>query len=381
MNPIRHRKTLRARFLAAVLPATLAFAAGSAGAQRIPDALADTTFWRMVTQFSEPNGFFRSDNFVSNEAESQYVIPDLLRTVKRGGVYLGVGPEQNFTYVVTFRPRIAFICDIRRQNMLQHLMYKALMEMAPSRAEFLSRLWSRPKPAGVDSASTIDGLMRAYGAVRGDTALSRKNFAAILRRLTVTHRFTLTSADSSSLQYVYTAFFEGGPDLNYAFEPSGGPAYGSTFMPTFALLARETDGRGTNHGWLANEQRYRVLREYQARNLLVPIVGDFAGGSALQSIGNYVREHDATIDVFYVSNVEQYLFQQNDDWSKFYANVATLPVDSASVFIRSVSNFDWVPLRNPKARMAQVSSGVLSVLGAIQQRTANSYYDVVMLKR
>ena len=34
--------------------------------QSLPTKLDDTTFWRLVTDYSEQGGFFRSDNFVSN---------------------------------------------------------------------------------------------------------------------------------------------------------------------------------------------------------------------------------------------------------------------------------------------------------------------------
>ena len=102
--------------------------AQSTAPQAIPTKLSDSAFWRLVTDFSESNGFFRSDNFVSNESSYQWVIPDLVRTTKPSGVYLGVGPDQNFTYLVALRPKIAFIFDIRRQNMLTQLMYKALIE-------------------------------------------------------------------------------------------------------------------------------------------------------------------------------------------------------------------------------------------------------------
>src|SRR5690348_2948135 len=66
----------------------------------IPSRLSDSSFWQMVTDFSEPGGYFRSDNFVSNETSFQYVIPELQRTTRPGGVYLGVAPDQNFTYLV-----------------------------------------------------------------------------------------------------------------------------------------------------------------------------------------------------------------------------------------------------------------------------------------
>ncbi|HEV8216512.1 MAG TPA: hypothetical protein VGP95_11775, partial [Gemmatimonadaceae bacterium] len=108
--------------------------------QAIPTKLTDSAFWKLVSDFSESNGFFRSDNFVSNESSYQWVIPDLLRTTKQSGVYLGVGPDQNFTYLVALKPKIAFIFDIRRQNMLTQLMYKALIEQSNDRADFIARL-------------------------------------------------------------------------------------------------------------------------------------------------------------------------------------------------------------------------------------------------
>src|SRR5690348_15101630 len=95
----------------------------------LPSKLEDSEFWRLVTGFSEPDGYFRSDNFLSNESGYQLLIPTLKQMVRSGGVYLGVGPEQNFTYIAAFEPKIAFIVDIRRGNLLEHLLYKAFMEL------------------------------------------------------------------------------------------------------------------------------------------------------------------------------------------------------------------------------------------------------------
>src|SRR6185436_11623441 len=100
----------------------------------------------------------------------------------------------------------------------------------------------------------------------------------------------------------------------------------------------EDDGQGTQRGFLASEENFLALRNMHTRNLIVPIVGDFAGVKALRAVGKYVREHDTKVTVFYTSNVEQYLFQQGDDWNRFYENVATLPIGDASAFIRSLSN-------------------------------------------
>src|SRR5690349_17248982 len=181
----------------------LAVLATPVAAQNIPTKLSDSAYWKLVTDISEPGGYFRSDNFVSNETTFQWVIPDLLRTTKPGGVYLGVGPDQNFTYIVALKPKIAFIFDIRRQNMLTHLMYKVLIEQSSDRADFISRLFARPRPAGLDTASSADALFGAFQAVTRDTIAARKNLAAIRERLTKQHGFTLTDDDLSTIAYVY----------------------------------------------------------------------------------------------------------------------------------------------------------------------------------
>src|SRR4029079_14395446 len=123
-------------------------------------------FWTFFTTMSEEGGSFPSENFVSNEKTYQYVIPTLQRSLTPHGVYLGVGPEQNFTYIVNLEPRMAVICDIRRQNAMLHLMYKALFELSPSREEFLARVFSRPRPplAGSSTATEIFAAVAAAPA-------------------------------------------------------------------------------------------------------------------------------------------------------------------------------------------------------------------------
>src|ERR1700738_4671316 len=159
--------------------------------RRLPPRLADSTFWHMMNEYSEPWGVFRSENFVSNETSYQWVIPELLSRVKPGGVYLGVAPDQNFTYIVALKPQVAFIVDIRHQNAVQHLMYKALIEMSKDRAEFLSKLFSKPSLAGVERSSSAAALFDALANQRPDSALYRENLKAITDRLMTLHHFAL----------------------------------------------------------------------------------------------------------------------------------------------------------------------------------------------
>ena len=135
-------------------------------ASTLPASLSDQEFWRLSTSLSEPNGFFRSENLVSNEHTFQYVVPALTQRIRPGGVYLGVAPDQNFTYMIATQPAIAFIVDIRRGNLLEHLLYKAIIELSADRAEFLSRLFSKKRPAGLGPKSTVVELFAAYDEVR-----------------------------------------------------------------------------------------------------------------------------------------------------------------------------------------------------------------------
>src|SRR5574339_348873 len=111
----------------------LVFGMASARAQTagtLSDRLSYSEFWRLIGTLSENNGTFQSENLLSNEVDFVNTAATLKQTMKPGGVYLGVGPEQNFNYIAAIRPRIAFIIDIRRQNMLEHLMYKAVFELS-----------------------------------------------------------------------------------------------------------------------------------------------------------------------------------------------------------------------------------------------------------
>src|SRR5262245_51879400 len=135
---------MRAKIPALTLAAILLTAPVFQAADTLPASLTDQEFWKLITDFSEPGGNFVFDMYMSNEETFQEILPDLLKRVQPGGVYLGVAPEQNFTYITALRPKMAFIIDIRRENMVEMLMYKALFEMSANRAEFLSRLFSRP---------------------------------------------------------------------------------------------------------------------------------------------------------------------------------------------------------------------------------------------
>ncbi len=321
----------RRSFLTAVIIAALAVSASRA-ADPLPAELSDDSFWKLVTVMSEPDGQFRFENFLSNEIYYQTVIPRLKNNTRPGGVYLGVGPEQNFSYMVALQPKIAFIIDIRRQNMLELLMYKAIFELSADRADFLSTLFSRHRPSGLTAKSTAQQLFRAYSAAVRDPELYQQNIARIQERLLQKHQFGLTLADMQNIAYVHRVFADDGPYLDYS---SGSRTTNPTRgMPTYAELMITDDGRGTNRSYLASEDNYKWMRDMELRNLVVPLVGDFAGPKTIRAIGQYLQDHNAKVSAFYLSNVEQYLYADGKLLT-FFRNVETLPMDSSSMFIRT----------------------------------------------
>ena len=289
----------------------------------------------MIGDLSEPGGSFRSDNLLSNEVWLQYVIPDLLNVARPGRVYMGVGPEQNFTYIAALKPSMVFITDVRRGNLHLHLMYKALFEMSADRPEFLSKLFSRKRPAGLTPATSVQQLFASYAGMPKDEALFEANFAAIMNHLRKTHGFALEPDDEPGIKYVYTYFGEYGPDLTYWM--SGGFGRGGGFRnnsPTYGDLMVANDGAGTYRSYLASEENFTVLKALHTKNLFVPIVGNFAGPKAIRAVGSWVKGRNGMVSAFYLSNVEQYL-QQDGIWDAFCRNAATLPIDASSQFIRS----------------------------------------------
>ena len=310
----------------------------------VPQQLSDEQFWKMATEFSEDDGFFRSDNLLSNETTFQNVIPDILKIAKPGRVYLGVGPEQNFTYIAALKPSMAFIIDIRHGNFDVHLLYKALFELSRDRADFVSKLFSRNRPAGLTPQSSVAEIFSAIQASPGSPQLYEENLKAVEDLLMKKHGFPLTAGDREGIAWALSNYSKFGPGISYGSSLSEGvppPVVGASSvgrgfnnMATYQTLMLADDGRGLNRGYLANDENFNLVKDLETRNLIIPVVGDFAGNKAIRAVGQYLKSIDGMVSAFYVSNVEQFLVQGNT-WGNFCSSVISLPHDDSSVFIRS----------------------------------------------
>lgn len=341
-----------------------------APASTLPDRLTDKEFWQLVNDMSESNGHFPSDNLVSNELTFQWVIPELQRLSGEGRAYLGVGPDQNFTYLAALQPSIAFIVDIRRDNLRLQLMYKALLELSPTRAQFLSRLFARDAPSKLPLDATVDQIFAALENNAPSQERHNETLKLIKHHLVVQHGFPVSGEDLAGIEYVLTAFFYGGPSLAYSNASRGR-------YPTYQDLMVQSDFEGRQRSYLASEVLYGRLRTLALRNLIVPVVGDFAGPKALREVGAYLAAHNTVVGTIYTSNVEQYLFQYGT-WQAYYANVGTLPIDERSTFVRSCFT---ACLASPGSRSVQLLDPVAALLRDVTGGRILSYYDLLAHSR
>src|SRR4051812_35062742 len=235
------RRVMLLAFLFAVL------ASWPHAASRLPSHLTDKEFWQLSTDASEQDGYFRSDNLTSNETGFLHVVSELVARTKPGEVYLGVGPEQNYTYIAATHPAMAIVFDIRRGNLLLQLMYKAIFELTKDRAGFVSMLFSRPRPEGLTADSTVTDLFSAFAAAERDEALYNRNLTAITDRLVKAHGFPLTGPELNGLRNIYLAFFERGYAIRYS--------------PTYADLMTATDRSGVHRSYLSSESAFTAVRD------------------------------------------------------------------------------------------------------------------------
>ena len=288
-------------------------------------------FAQLVDTLSEPGGYFDTDNLVSNETAYLHVMGGIRRLGLRGGVYIGVGPEQNFSYIAEIQPALSLVIDIRRDNMLLLLLFKAIFETSDSRIEYLSQLFGKKPPpdpgswAGKDLAELLD-----YIGQSGLDSLVHDGVHRSLMARVEGFGVSLSAEDRTTMRRFHDEFARFGMAL--AFSTLGRPA--GREYPTVRRLYLETDLAGNRASYLTTEERWLRVRELQRQNRIVPLVGDMGGTAAMRAIGSYLRSTGQKVSAFYVSNVEFYLMRAGS-FDNFVESVRAMPHDEKSVLIRS----------------------------------------------
>ena len=309
-------------------------------------AQADSSFAALVAKLSEPGGYFDSDNLVSNELSYEHVLGAMRRLKVSGGAYIGVGPDQNYTYIAKVRPKIAYMIDLRRDNLLQHLLYKALFDLSRNRAEYLALLLARPVPGNIASWDRrgIDQIIAYMDSVTPRREVFDSTRAAVARKA-VGYGIPLDAQDLETIGRIHGRFAGSGLDLQY--ESLNRPSRRN--YPTFRELILERDLDGNQANYFVSEDDFQFVKSLHAKNLIVPVVGNLAGDHALRAVGRDIAARGERVSTLYVSNVEFYLMREGA-FEAFADNVKTLPRNERSVVIRSYFNGpytyghpQWVP--------------------------------------
>jgi hypothetical protein len=360
-----------------VLP-LLAFILITAAHALPQDGLPASEFSRLIRDLSEEGGYFFSDNFTSNEDSYLTVVDKMQELGAKGGAYIGVGPEQNFTYIAKVRPRIAFIVDIRRQAMIQHLMYKAIFHLAPTRAEFLSLLLSKPMNQNAPgSKDAIDDIVAYFLNVPADEKAYTSNLAAIRKTIQQDFQFPLSNEDQESLEYVYRSFRLQGFNIGFDINGMFGRRFGH--LPNLREILVKQDLNGKQGNFLASADDYDFVRGLQRKNLIIPVVGDFGGEKALAAVGAYLKKHGYIVTVFYASNVEIVLFQfgSSSTFPAFVKNIKKLPINERSLLIRSTFWYYRHPAQLPGYALCTSLQNISAFLKEFDEGRYQNYRDLL----
>lgn len=309
--------------------ATIGVAAWLAAVAPVLRAERAPSFADRIQTLSEPSGYFDTDNLISNESSYLHVIPDLLAQGVSGGAYIGVGPDQNFSYIAHVRPAVAYIVDIRRDNLLLHLLFKALFEAGPTRVAYLSLLTGRAPPATVRAKDLA--LPEVIGWVERAVATDRDVLRASIEKRLRAYGVPLSPQDLQTIARFHQEFIDAG--LGLQFRSHGRPP--NFYYPTLRALLMATDRAGRRWSYLDSEDAYQFVRSLQSRHAVVPVVGDLSGPHALRSIASELRADGGALSVIYVSNVENYL-SRGRRFRAFIDNLGTLPRQPDATLIRSI---------------------------------------------
>lgn len=380
---IRRTKSVIGKFLAIIMAAQLL--SGYPIQRKQTEAAASAAplnFAQLSQKLSEPGGYFGSDNLVSNELSYQHVIPKLAQMGVSGGVYLGVGPDQNFTYIAAIRPEKAIMIDIRRDCLLHHLLFKSFFLMGHNRIEYLSVMFGKPMPPKSKdwNKKSIKELVEYIDRTPADAKLFEKYRAEVKQQITKLG-FTLSERDWEALERIYQAFYQSGMEVRYVIRDRPMPS--NRYFPSYRSVLLETDLNNEQRNYLSTEDSFQFLKKMQEQNRIIPVTGDLSGEHAVKAIGNYLRESGQKVSAFYVSNVEFYLWRQTGSFERFVQNLKSLPIDDRSVIIRSYFNYAYYAYQHPLTIENHFSVQLLQTIDSVIKDTEsttngyNSYYDLV----
>jgi hypothetical protein len=367
------RKSSRRRVAALAVSVLIASVVGYRGywEARAASQTAAQPFASLVEQLSEPGGEFDTDNLISNEQSYLHVVPALEQAGVTGGVYIGVGPDQNFSYIARIRPTEAFIVDIRRDNLLLHLLFKAIFAASRNRAEYASLLTGRPAPDRVETwrDASIDRIVAYLDETKPSPAAGEDGgLHAAIRR----YGLPVSAKDLQTIDRFHASFIAEG--LSLRFHSTGRAA--RDYYPTLRDLLLETDRKGRKLSYLASEDDFAFVKALEARDGVIPVVGDLSGPHAVAAIGQLMAQRGERLSAFYVSNVENYLFRDGA-YARYVENLKRLPRSDRSLIVRAIFGGYSLPESAPGYYSTSTVQNLNELLANCAAGRCRSYNDLL----
>lgn len=272
----------------------------------------DVSFAQIIRQLSAPESGPAADNLISNEDAFPRICGEIQERVPKEGVYLGVGPDQNLTYIAHCRPCIAFILDHRRRNLLLHLVHKALFALSADRVSYLARLTAR-SPHSLKPDASADNLFAAFESLPMDKARLKETIADVIKVLQPLDM--IQESEWPALATIQAKL--AGPGMHARFLAL--PIY-----PTFGSFIRATDRQGRPAHFLSSENLYNCVRDTEVGDRVLPFTGDFADSVAIPRLARWLHERRLMISLFYISDVEFFLLRAGR-FNMYVDNLVKLP--------------------------------------------------------
>ena len=312
---------------------------------------------------------------VSNEVGHQNVIPYFQQHINPRNIYIGVGPDQNYTYISIARPSFAFILDNREENQILHYLFKACFELASSRQEYLSILFSKPLKYNISLLSLCD-MVHYFSQIEGDINYFNKNWDLLYKAIQK-YRQNISKNNIYQIHAMYEEFFEYHLLLRTRNDLTSWQGWP---YPNYRDFILATDQTGRSWNFLNDDLRFQWLKTMQRNNRIIPIVGDLTGGKTLRTIAEFATKKGIPISTIYISNAEQLIFQEQL-FDQYMSNIKNLPKDSSGLLIRTVVNKKGQV--HPEFKDGQILTTVIqkieSFIQLYEEGRYNTYWDIATL--
>ncbi|MCY1068518.1 hypothetical protein OV090_27495 [Nannocystis sp. RBIL2] len=248
----------------------------------------------------------------SNEVRHDVFFPYV---AGKGGVYVGVGSDQNYTLAAAAGSELIFLLDIDQSVVDLHRCYEALIEASPDPKILFDR-WKAE--AEGDSAKILE---TAYAG--------------------------LPDADRKRIVRLYRAARE------------------TVYVHLDRVYRRRQGEQPT--AWMSNPEMYQYIRGMFLADRVRMMAGDLTGPNSLQSVGAAAKAMGLPVRIVYFSNAEEYF-----DYNKqFVANVEALAGDEQSLVLRTIYSKKWVHADQLWAYQVQPLPDYRTRLGDRKNRSRN----------